>query len=108
VTIRNYEKYSEFYDDASLLRAAAVHYDNDNNDGNKSATSAFCLGHAAAARDDRESVSGHGREARERDREIIIRGDGATEQYLRRGADKSLQLGIPSNKTRPATDILPG
>jgi len=49
VTIRNYEKYSEFYDDASLLRAAAMHYDNDNNDGNKSATSTFCLDYAAAA-----------------------------------------------------------
>lgn len=42
VTIRNYEKYSEFYDGTFLFLAAAMHYDNDNNDGNKSATSPFC------------------------------------------------------------------
>lgn len=52
-------------------------------------------------------MGSHGREASEKDKEII-RGDGATGQYLLRGADKSLQLGIPSNKTRPGTDILPG
>lgn len=57
----------------SLFLSADVHYDNDNNDGNKSATSPFCrLGN-------RELVQPRGRE---KDREII-RGDGATGQYLR-------------------------
>lgn len=42
VTIRNYEEYSEFYDGTFLFLAAVMHYDNDNNDSNKSATSPFC------------------------------------------------------------------
>lgn len=46
-------------------------------------------------------------ERSKKDREII-RGDGATAGNICGSADKSLQLGILSNKTCPSTDILPG